>query len=89
MALAPPVRSEQTAAPGDPAKAVCDYSDLTPSDLALRESLEYVDLSPHGAVKDCRNCSYWLPPKESACGGCTIMRGQVHPLGYCTSWEPV
>ena len=68
-------------------KLSCDYSALTPADHALRESLEYVDVSPFGSAKNCLNCSYWLPAKDKGCGGCTLLAGQIHPLGYCTSWE--
>ena len=72
---------------GNAAGGQCDYSDLSATDLSFRESLEYVEQSPHGAAKDCRNCASWVPPQGTYCGGCSIMRGQVHPLGYCTSWD--
>jgi len=65
----------------------CDYSDLSAKDITLRESLEYAELSPFGPAKDCTNCSYYMAPKSGFCGECTIIRGAVHPKGYCTSWE--
>lgn len=65
----------------------CDFTALSQSDIALRESLEYAETSPFGPAKNCLNCSYYLAPTENACGGCTLLRGAVHPLGYCTSWE--
>lgn len=65
----------------------CNYSNLTPTDISFRQSLEYVELSPFGAAKDCRNCLSWVAPQGAYCGACSLMRGQVHPLGYCTSWD--
>jgi len=87
--LTPAPSAPAPSAPTDDslAKLSCDSSALTPADHALRESLEYVDVSPFGAAKNCLNCSYWLPPQDKACGGCTLLAGQIHPLGYCTSWE--
>jgi hypothetical protein len=89
---APATPTPSAPAPSTPtddslAKLSCDYSALTPADHSLRESLAYVDVSPFGAAKNCLNCSYWLPAKDKECGGCTLLAGQIHPLGYCTSWE--
>lgn len=56
-------------------------------DEASRASAHYVPVSPHGADRDCRNCEFWIPNAEGqACGGCTLIAGQIDPPGYCDSW---
>jgi hypothetical protein len=56
-------------------------------DEGMRISLNYVEVSPHGAEKDCRNCEFWIPGDTAeACGGCTLIGGAIDPLGYCDSW---
>lgn len=56
-------------------------------DEASRASANYVAVSPHGAEKDCRNCEFWIPNTgDSACGGCTLIAGEIDPPGYCDSW---
>lgn len=56
-------------------------------DESMRYTLNYVDISPFGADKDCRNCEFWIPVESGAsCGGCTLFGGTVDPLGYCDSW---
>jgi hypothetical protein len=58
-----------------------------PSDDSMRISLNYVDVSPHGAERDCRNCEFWVAQQEGAsCGGCTLIDGPISPLAYCDSW---
>lgn len=56
---------------------------LAEADITLRRTLEYVDRSP---VPDqtCERCVQWIAAAESGqCGGCKIMKGPVHPQGYC------
>ena len=65
----------------------CDLSSLTSADKALRESFEYAEKSPFGSAKDCLNCMYYMQPQGSFCGGCTILRGEVNPKGWCSQWE--
>ena len=57
---------------------------LTDAEKATRHSLQYVDQSPDPA-KLCSNCNLFLPG-SGGCGGCTVMKGPIHPNGYCLSW---
>lgn len=63
-----------------------DVSGLREDDVALREQLEYRDVSPHGESKSCENCAFYLSGKKNECGRCTLVKGPIHPLGYCNSW---
>ena len=62
-----------------------DTSGLTEQELATRENLGYVDESPD-PEKLCSNCEFFLPAGENECGGCTLIKGPIHPDGYCNSW---
>ncbi len=63
-----------------------DVSGLGSADLALRTQLEYQDRSAHGEQKNCSNCAFYKAGDKNQCGLCTLVRGPIHPLGYCTSW---
>jgi hypothetical protein len=63
-----------------------DVSGLSKDALGLRSALEYRDVSPHGEQKSCSACEFYRAGKKNACGGCTLVRGPIHPLGYCNSW---
>lgn len=63
-----------------------DVSGLSEEDAELRSALEYQDRSPHGEQKNCRGCAFYKAATENECGECTIVRGPIHPLGYCNSW---
>ena len=67
--------------------SVCaDESGLTPEQKQIRSSLGYVNVSADPA-KPCSTCKLYVGPKtEGGCGGCTVMAGQVSPLGSCKSW---
>jgi hypothetical protein len=55
------------------------------SDAAkLRETVKYTDHSPEPAKK-CSNCLQYKPAPEG-CGGCNVVKGTIHPDGYCTLW---
>jgi hypothetical protein len=71
----------------EPAKTIsCDASELSDADKATRTAMQYIDSSPH-ADKTCANCNlYQAPPQPNACGGCTIIKGPIHPQGWCLSW---
>lgn len=62
-----------------------DTSGLTPAEKQMREQLAYVDKSPQ-AAKNCANCSFFQSKGDNACGGCTLIKGPIHPQGYCNSW---
>ncbi len=65
--------------------ACTDTSGLGPADVQLRTSLGYVDRSPQ-PEKLCLNCLHYKAAAENQCGGCAILKGPVHPKGYCNSW---
>lgn len=63
-----------------------DVSALNEGEKKTRESLQYVDKSPH-AGKTCANCQLFQPPAGgTGCGGCTVVKGPINPAGYCNSW---
>lgn len=63
-----------------------DVSGLDAQERQTRETLGYTDESPE-ADQQCKNCRFFEPAEsEGACGGCQIMPGPVHPLGWCKSW---
>ena len=63
-----------------------DVSGLTDADIQMRQTLQYVDVSPK-PDQLCSNCQLYVPAAEgAACGGCTIIKGPIAPGGYCTSW---
>lgn len=67
-----------------------DLSGLTAEELQAREQVfRYVDRSPNPA-EVCDNCQFWQPDQGGAvCGGCQLLKGPVHPQGYCISWAPL
>jgi hypothetical protein len=63
-----------------------DVSQLSEPEKMARSALQYVDRTPY-PEKKCRNCVQYVPPAmETQCGGCKIVKGPIHPEGYCTSW---
>lgn len=63
-----------------------DTSSLTPAELQLRQSLQYMTVSPH-ADKRCDNCQPFVAgPDPQSCGTCVIVKGPIDPKGYCNSW---
>ena len=64
-----------------------DLSALSATEIAIRDDFEYVSRSADG-TELCRTCTYWRPsPRGDFCGSCTLMKGPIHPLGTCDSWE--
>lgn len=72
-----------------PAASGCmDTTGLTEQEIAMRNSLAYVDDTPD-PTKNCLNCSLYLAAAEgAACGGCNLLKGPIAPNGYCISWAP-
>lgn len=62
-----------------------DTSGLAAMDVQMRTSLGYVDRSPQ-PDKRCDNCLHYKAAGENQCGGCAILKGPIHPKGYCNSW---
>jgi len=61
---------------------------LSEAEKAARSALVYVDKSPH-ADKLCSGCNFWQPPSDPAqCGGCQLVKGPIHPKGYCSAYAP-
>lgn len=71
---------------GDDALVCDDVTGLTPAELAARSSNGYVANSPHGTAKQCINCNFGQNLTASSCGTCTVIKGSIHPLGYCDLW---
>ncbi len=87
-AKAPPAASRPQATPKPAAADACsDLSGLTELDIKMRnETLKYVTTSPDPA-KRCDNCKFWVAEAEGQpCGTCTLVKGPIHPAGYCISW---
>jgi len=85
----PAVAETAPAAPSTPAPASlpeCPAED----GQSMRDTLKYVELSPHGAERDCRNCEFWIAEETgAACGGCTLIPGPISPIAYCDVWAPI
>lgn len=63
-----------------------DTSGLTEQEIQMRNNAEYVDDSPH-PDQDCANCQLYEEPAEGEqCGGCQVIKGPIHPEGYCNLW---
>jgi hypothetical protein len=59
---------------------------LKEDEKKVRESVKYVDKSQEPGKK-CSNCSqYTKAAAEGQCGGCKVVKGTIHPEGYCTLW---
>jgi hypothetical protein len=64
-----------------------DTSGLSPAELTMRTQQQYSDESPHPDEKVCDNCRFWQPaPQPDTCGGCQVIKGPIHPKGYCKLW---
>lgn len=63
-----------------------DTTGLSEPEKMARTALQYVDRSPH-PDKQCKGCNLYVPAAmETQCSGCKVVKGPIHPLGYCTSW---
>jgi hypothetical protein len=63
-----------------------DVTALSDADKATRSALQYVDKGPE-KDRHCAVCTYWQAPKDVAqCGGCTLVKGPIHPNGFCTAF---
>lgn len=62
-----------------------DTTGLTPDEITARTTLGYVDKTPEPA-KLCSNCIQYVPAAPDKCGGCKVLKGPVHPSGYCKVW---
>lgn len=63
-----------------------DLSGLTEREISMREQLKYVAQSEK-AEQVCKNCRFWQPAQPGeTCGGCQLIKGPIHPNGWCQSW---
>lgn len=59
--------------------------------LAVHEQLarafqQYTDRAPSEDTQ-CQRCDFWLAPDAPGeCGACRVVRGPIHPRGYCTAF---
>ncbi len=71
-----------------PRAVVCVNGGLTPADLAARHKLAYTDTSSD-PIKTCTTCQQFVPPaSDDRCGRCKVLKGEIHPLGYCKGYTP-
>lgn len=75
---------------GDSDRVDCGGPDsLSRSELSMRESLHYVDVSSAPATT-CEECAYFTADEPgSACGECELLGGQVSSDGHCDSWSQI
>lgn len=62
-----------------------DEAGLSAPDAATRKSLMYVDRASDPA-KRCEQCMLYKPAAPDACGGCSVVKGPIHPAGSCSAW---
>jgi hypothetical protein len=63
-----------------------DVAGLSEPEKVARTALQYADRSPQ-AAKQCQGCQLFQPAAEaSQCGSCQVVKGPIHPKGYCTAW---
>jgi|SRR3954462_4909845 hypothetical protein len=61
---------------------------LAAEDTKLRATLHYSDRSPDPA-KLCNGCQQYLPNTDADCGGCKLLKGPIHPAGYCAAFSAI
>ena len=63
-----------------------DVSGLSEAEKTARSSLQYTDNGTN-AKQLCEGCMHYRPGAASnQCGTCAIVKGPIHPKGYCTAW---
>ncbi len=62
-----------------------DTARLTDAERAMRTTQQYTDQSPE-PDRDCAGCRYYTPAPAGHCGACQLVRGSIHPDGYCNLW---
>ncbi|HEY6878947.1 MAG TPA: high-potential iron-sulfur protein [Polyangiales bacterium] len=61
-------------------------SALNDGEKSARAALQYADKSPQ-ADKHCDICNFYQAASDpAACGGCQLVKGPIHPKGYCTAF---
>lgn len=73
---------------GEEALSCDNTSGMTPGDVATRTGNAYVDTSTI-ADKNCLNCQFYAAGAANQCGTCTVVKGPIHPQGYCNLWAAI
>ncbi len=69
-----------------PALTCTDTSGMSPTDLQVRTTLAYVDVSVEPG-KTCSNCQQFVAPAApGTCGACKVLKGPINQSGYCKSF---
>ena len=69
-----------------PAALNCtDTTGLAATDITVRTSLAYVDVSTE-VGKSCTSCQQFVPTTPTTCGTCKVLKGPINPKGYCKSF---
>ncbi len=58
---------------------------LSPAELAMRTGQQYTDQTTQPDHR-CSNCRYYTPAPPAECGACQVIRGPIHPEGFCNLW---
>jgi hypothetical protein len=63
-----------------------DVTALSDAEKMARTALQYSDRSLL-ADKRCQLCNLYQPSSDpSQCGTCQVVKGPIHPKGYCTAF---
>lgn len=63
-----------------------DVGSLNDAEKMARSALQYTDSSPQ-PDKHCKICNLFQAPSDPAqCGTCQVVKGPIHPKGYCTAF---
>lgn len=62
-----------------------DLSGLTDAEKATRAGVNYADQSTTEG-QNCANCTHYTAAAAGECGGCAVVKGPIHPEGWCTLW---
>jgi hypothetical protein len=77
------------AACGKPSRENLSCMDLTgvdPDDVAARNAVTYMDRA-RDKTKTCETCVQFVAPKaDGACASCKVLKGPIHPDGYCSAY---
>ncbi|MEZ4265744.1 MAG: high-potential iron-sulfur protein [Myxococcota bacterium] len=76
----------KSGAPAAAAFTCTDTTGLSEAEMGARMEAEYSDTSKV-AGKNCENCAlYNKAASADVCGGCKVVKGPIHPKGYCKLW---
>ena len=62
-----------------------DVTGLSANDADFRRGQGYAERSTRPGRR-CDTCNFYEAGAPEACGGCTVIRGPIHPEGYCNLW---